>query len=799
MDPNIKKNGLSNGDHSLGATKNGWRSKDEAAINSKKEIFDAKNLYTKINGKKNGEKHSVKPDNPGFETKSSISMFEKAREQHRAKTNDSQGKTRNGTNGTNGFNHELSNPADIYKKINGDKNKKSQNTINDNRNNISGAGNNPKKDLLKTNNITRTTLNRNALNKGSHPPSFSGLWSWVEDVESQDEAEVQTEEEKKISGVVVDRRLRHDRRKGERRTRSERRSDGRSGGRRYSDAAENAIKGKKRHLESDAIQTPDSQERIVSEQTQKGKPDEEALRIQSDKERQKSQAKPEKAVGRTDESAGGKEKAEATKSTSLFKQTKTTKTTSAADKSEKKKTDEDLDADLPDELKGLTSSGHMTGPQKFGYGFIIFILLTLFGSVTVAVYIALLQTKVTLPSILVNVSMISLLIFLFIILFRYLGLIVLSIMQHNANKNLSYELKPPYIKASILVPAYNEEVVIERSIKSLVDLDYPNFEVIVIDDGSKDDTLKLAKDLEGWHGNTEVRVFTQPNGGKSTALNHGARRATGEVVVCVDGDSRLHPNTLRVAMRHFQDPEITGVAGNVKVVNRRNILTRLQALEYIEGLNLVRRAQAYLKSVNIVPGPIGIFRKEAILDVGGWESDTFAEDCELTLKLLAHGYKIDYEPEAISYTEAPEEMIPLLKQRYRWTRGILQALRKHKFLLINPSGGSRIVITMWQMILEAVLWPLMNILANVMFLLVGILFGISPLIVMWWVQLSILDMIAAMHTVAIERERLYLVPYAFLYRVYFVQIVDFAKLAATIEEMLGVKMGWGKLKRTGNL
>ncbi|MBT7616456.1 MAG: glycosyl transferase, partial [Calditrichaeota bacterium] len=152
----------------------------------------------------------------------------------------------------------------------------------------------------------------------------------------------------------------------------------------------------------------------------------------------------------------------------------------------------------------------------------------------------------------------------------------------------------------------------------------------------------------------------------------------------------------------------------------------------------------------------------------------------------------------ISYTEAPESLLPLLKQRYRWTRGILQAMRKHKALLIDASRGFRVLITMWQMIMESILWPLMNVMANVLFLVVGILFGMSPLLVLWWVQLTILDMIAAMYTVSIEREELYHVPYALLYRVFFVQIVDVAKLAATIEEMMGIKMGWGKLERTGS-
>ncbi len=454
--------------------------------------------------------------------------------------------------------------------------------------------------------------------------------------------------------------------------------------------------------------------------------------------------------------------------------------------------DEDLDFDIPE----------IETPKKkkpWGYGFIVIILLTIFGSITISVWLLLLKTKVSIPNILVNTSIISLLFFLIAVIGRYFVLIFFSFFQHAQNKAMSTEMEPPFLKASILVPAYNEEVVIERSIRSLVEIDYPNYEIIVINDGSSDNTLNLARNLEGYHGNVLVKVLDQVNGGKSSALNHGASEATGDVIVCVDGDSRLHPNTLRMGMRHFKDPTISGVAGNVKVVNRINTWTKLQALEYIEGLNLVRRAQAYFKAVNIVPGPIGLFRRELILEIGGWDSDTFAEDCDLTLKMLAKGHRIDYEPESISYTEAPETLIPLLKQRYRWTRGILQALRKHKFLLIDPTNGPRIVITMWQMVFEAILWPLMNILANLMFLIVGVLFGMSPLIVLWWIQLTILDTIAAMHCVAIERERLYLVPYAILYRVFFVQIVDVAKLMATIEEMLNIKMGWGKLKRSGRL
>lgn len=443
-----------------------------------------------------------------------------------------------------------------------------------------------------------------------------------------------------------------------------------------------------------------------------------------------------------------------------------------------------------------------TTTSEWGYWFIIIMLLIVFGTITVSTYILLLKSEFSVPNIIVNVSIISLILFLFLVIVRYLTLVILSYL-HHAKDTASDEVEYPLLRVSILVPAYNEGPLIGKSIESLLEMDYPNYEIIVIDDGSKDNTLSEARKWEGTqsgkYGPVLVRVLTQKNMGKAHALNHGASVATGEIVVCMDGDSKLSPNTLRAGVRHFVDPRIVGVAGNVKVVNRVNMLTRLQALEYLEGLNLVRRAQAYIHAVNIIPGPIGLFRKSALLEVGGWDSDTFAEDCDLTLKLVTNKGHIEYEPEAISYTEAPEKLLQLLKQRYRWTRGILQALRKHRYYLFNLGVGWRTIVTMWQMIFESVFWPGMNILANTMFLIVAILYGMSPLIVLWWVQLTVLDTIAALHSVAMEKEELRLVPFAILYRFYFIQLVDFAKLLATIEEMLGIKMSWGKVERVGRL
>jgi len=190
--------------------------------------------------------------------------------------------------------------------------------------------------------------------------------------------------------------------------------------------------------------------------------------------------------------------------------------------------------------------------------------------------------------------------FLVVLIVRYVLLVWLGYLQHIENRGRDDE-RTPQPPVTIIVPVYNEASVIEPALRSLLELRYPVFHVIVVDDGSSDATFDRAMAVAGRYGDTTVRVLRKKNGGKASALNAGIAIATTEFVLCMDGDSRLHPDTLRCAMRHFVDPRIGAVAGNVKVVNRHNLWTRLQALEYVEGLNTARRAQGFLRVVNIIP------------------------------------------------------------------------------------------------------------------------------------------------------------------------------------------------------
>jgi biofilm PGA synthesis N-glycosyltransferase PgaC len=435
---------------------------------------------------------------------------------------------------------------------------------------------------------------------------------------------------------------------------------------------------------------------------------------------------------------------------------------------------------------------------RLAYSLVLLALFTTLMALSLGLFQVLATLELDLPGTFVQVSMVVLLAFLALLVLRYFGLLWFSYLAHLDRHRTEYpENFLPLV--TILVPANNEGAVIQGSIRSLLKLDYPHYEIVVIDDGSKDDTYRKACVFEGSHGKAEVRVIRKKNGGKSRALNTGIAAANGDFVLCMDGDSALHPLTLKRAVRHLSDPRVAAVAGSVKVVNRTNILSTLQALEYVEGLNMVRAAQGFFRLVNIIPGPIGMFRVAALRGVGGYDHDTFAEDCDLTLKLLAEGWQIHYEPEAIAYTEAPEKLLDLLKQRYRWTRGILQAIRKHRDTMLRPTRSPAMAFTLGYMVFEVILWPSMNVFAHVLFVIVATRFGAALPLVLWWAQLTVLDLAAALYCVAVEEERLRLVPYAILYRAFFALTIDVAKLFATFEEVLRLRMDWGKLERIGRI
>jgi poly-beta-1,6-N-acetyl-D-glucosamine synthase len=352
---------------------------------------------------------------------------------------------------------------------------------------------------------------------------------------------------------------------------------------------------------------------------------------------------------------------------------------------------------------------------------------------------------------------------------------------------------------SVIVPVFNEGVTIRASLSSLLKVDYPDLEIIVVDDGSKDNTYLQAYRAQSLAASSgkRIKLLTQTNAGKAEALNFGISEANGELVVCIDGDGVIARDALMKAVRHFQDLSVGAVAGSVRVVNRHSILTKLQALEYLTGLGLPKCAQNTGEAVMIVPGPLGVFRRAAIQSVGGYEHDTFAEDFDMTLKILGAGWRVHYDREVQGATECPARLADLVKQRYRWSRGILQVMAKRKSAFLQPRAHPLRCLGVWFLAFESVALPLLNVGGHCAFVISGLLFGVPELIVLWWLQLILLDAAVSAFCLQSEREQPSLILMAPIQRIFYTLFIDVISLLSAIDEWRGSKMTWGTLQRAG--
>jgi peptidoglycan-N-acetylglucosamine deacetylase len=270
-------------------------------------------------------------------------------------------------------------------------------------------------------------------------------------------------------------------------------------------------------------------------------------------------------------------------------------------------------------------------------------------------------------------------------------------------------------RVAVLIPGYNEEKVIVRTIKSVLNSDYRNIRVIVIDDGSKDRTYDVAREAyPNEIAAGRLTVLTKPNAGKAEALNFGLRHLEEEIYVGIDADTVIAPDAISLLVRHFADPKVGAVAGNAKVGNRVNLWTRWQALEYITSQNFERRALDLFNVVTVVPGAIGAWRTAPVLQADGYPINTVAEDADLTMNLLEHEYKVIYEDRALAFTEAPDDMRGLMRQRFRWSFGTLQAVFKHKHAFrTNLAMG---LFALPNIVIFQILLPLVSPFIDLMFI-----------------------------------------------------------------------------------
>lgn len=369
---------------------------------------------------------------------------------------------------------------------------------------------------------------------------------------------------------------------------------------------------------------------------------------------------------------------------------------------------------------------------------------------------------------------------------------------------------------SVLIAAYNEQKVIGRTIQAVLNSGYSPLEVIVVDDGSTDGTAQEVQ--RSFASHPQVRLICQPNQGKAAALNNAIQHATGEILIALDADTIFLPSTIPNLVRRFADPRVGAVAGNVKVGNRINVLTRWQAIEYITSQNLDRRAYALLNAVTVVPGAVGAWRREAVLQAGGYERDTMAEDMDLTWRLRRAGWRIETANDAVGLTEAPDNLRGLFRQRFRWAYGTLQCLWKHRDALGHYGWFGWVMLpSLWLFqVLFQVLSPLVDLQVAWTLINFGEAWLTRGLLRQDWQPLPqavaalsqigflyalffAIELVASIVAFRLDRERMRLLWWLFWQRFVYRQLMYAVMVKSVLTALQGARAGWSKLERKGTV
>jgi len=396
-----------------------------------------------------------------------------------------------------------------------------------------------------------------------------------------------------------------------------------------------------------------------------------------------------------------------------------------------------------------------------------------------------------------------------------LGIVRAVLMAGLALRAHARQPVPPPIDparfVSVLIPAFNEARVIAGSVHRVLASSEVELEVIVIDDGSSDGTSDVVRNAFG--DDRRVRLLTLANGGKARALNRALTFARGEVVIALDADTQFETTTVARLARWFADPAIGAVAGNAKVGNRVNLVTKWQATEYVTAQNLERRALTRFDAITVVPGAVGAWRRAALDAVGGYPTDTLAEDQDLTIAVQRAGWRVGYDIDAVAWTEAPETLRALGKQRFRWAFGTLQCLWKHRAILRTRKPLGLAVVGIPQawlfQIVFAVISPLID--------LALVISAVSTVVrvaqhgwaqtqsdvlrmLLYWLVFTAVDVVCGWIAYRLEpREKSFPAHRLITQRIVYRQLMYGVVIRAVTAALTGPWVGWGKLERTGRV
>ncbi len=383
-----------------------------------------------------------------------------------------------------------------------------------------------------------------------------------------------------------------------------------------------------------------------------------------------------------------------------------------------------------------------------------------------------------------------------VLMFGRLALMLVYARRHARTRNAPGFTwgAPITTPATVVVPAYNERECIANTVLSLAASDHP-IEIIVVDDGSTDGTADVVESL----GLPGVRVIRQPNSGKSAALNNGVAHASHELIVMMDGDTVFEPSTVAELIKPFADPRVGAVAGNAKVGNRDRLIGRWQHIEYVMGFNLDRRMYDLLRCMPTIPGAVGAFRRKALVQAGMMSDDTLAEDTDITMALHRAGWNVVYQEHARAWTEAPNSIGQLWRQRYRWSYGTLQAMWKHRHSAVERGHSGRFgrvglpLVVVFQ-VLAPILAPLIDI-----FAVYGILFHAPVRTTVVWIALLVVQALCAAYAFRLDREPLRPLWALPLQQLCYRQVMYVVLLQSCLRALTGGRLSWQKLRRTGEV
>jgi len=398
---------------------------------------------------------------------------------------------------------------------------------------------------------------------------------------------------------------------------------------------------------------------------------------------------------------------------------------------------------------------------------------------------------------------------------RVIFVTILAFVEKHASKKKVYDesYRPP---VSVVIAAFNEEKVIARTIDAVLANHYPDLEVIVVDDGSSDGTSAAV--LHRFADHPQVRLLHQENAGKAAALNRGFAQAKGDVIIALDADTLFARDTIVKLVQPFADPIVGAVAGNVKVGNRINPLTYWQAIEYITSQNLDRREYAVINSVTVVPGAVGAWRREAVLQGAGYTTDTMAEDMDLTWRIRRIGWRIETKTDAVGYTEAPDSFKALFKQRFRWAFGTLQCLWKHRRAIGRYGWFGKVMLpSLWlfQVAYQAIsplidleiIWTLLNVARALILKSRGsiespdLAQAMSSLYLVGFMYafFFVVELIGSAVAFRLDREDSRVLVWLFWQRFLYRQLMYAVLIKSLKTAVSGMRAGWGKLERKGTV